>query len=259
MAVTGVALSGIPKGPEVAAPTLPGTGAAGGTIRAPGAADRQITVTSVPAVDLIDGTDAAANRPLAIRVAGIRAVPDCWAGEARARALNLLSGKQVWLVTDNIHPARDGRVHAMVLLSDGHDYAYTVVNAGAALADTGPGAAANQGELTAAQAAARRTRTGWWSSTCSAAPAGDSTTSTSAPPTDQVPTTNTPVTPTVTGAPAPPPAMTSSTAPPADDGVQHNVHLGAPCSPPGARGVTTQGQDAVCTAKGNDPAKWKKA
>jgi endonuclease YncB( thermonuclease family) len=150
LVVSGVVLSGVDDtaAPAAAHPAIPATswatptGAeASGFPSTPSAADDlSITVTAVPAVDLLDGVDTTTNRPVAVRVLGIRSTPPCWADQALASAAQLLRGKQVWLVGDDDQAEPDGRVRARVLLPDGHDYAHAVVSAGAAQPDASLGA-----------------------------------------------------------------------------------------------------------------------
>jgi hypothetical protein len=217
-----------------------------------------ITVTAVPAVDLLDGVDTT-NRPVAVTVPGIRSTPPCRADQALASAAHLVRGKQVRLVASDNQTDPDGRVRARVLLPDGHDYAHAVVSAGAAQPDASLGVVPNQADLAAAEADARQSRRGLWGSSCDAGQPGGN--AGPPPPTEQPvdqKTTTTP-SPAPTSTEQPAPTTTVTPTPPPDDDVQRNVRVGDPCTPEGAHGITDKGQSVVCTAKAGAPAKWKKA
>jgi hypothetical protein len=222
-------------------------------------------VTSVSGVDLLDGVYTVDNRPVAVRVAGIRSVSSCWASEALASASELLRGKQVRLTGDRSPADPDGRVRARVLLPDRHDYALTILGAGAARLGAEQGGLAYQKDLAAAEADARRARRGSWGSFCETSPGSHSA---QQPPNGQDPTAaGQELTPARTPAqlpdptmPVPPTIVTTTTAvPPVPDAVQRGVQAGEPCSPEGARGVTGDGTDVVCAATAGGVATWRKA
>ncbi|RZS32191.1 nuclease-like protein [Herbihabitans rhizosphaerae] len=272
--VAGVALAGVGRAPAsaVARPPIPtmtptassstDVGQTSDTPEARPAPDRVIAVIGVPSANLLDGVDTLTNRPVAVRVSGIRATPPCWADQARLHAVELVLGKQVRLAGDERpgahQPDPDGRVPARVLLADGHDYAHTVLASGAAQVDISLGTAPNQQDLAAVEADARQARRGVWGPPCVPNPTS------SPPPTNQQgpPPPPTQLPPPPTQLPPPPthrPPPVPPTTPPPQDGVQHGVRKGDRCSPEGARGVTVEGEHVVCRDRDGRQPRWRRA
>jgi endonuclease YncB( thermonuclease family) len=214
--------------------------------------DAVITVTTVSTVARFEGVDSTSGHAVAVHVLGILALAGCWSAESTAQASEALLGRRVWLVhTAGGQPHPEGDVTAQVLLPDHHDYALTMVRAGAARTDTRP----DQAALVAAQADSQQARRGLWGSSCAPTPGSGSTTGQTTP-SGATATTS----PTQSTASAPPTPTTSGTEPPvtttSGDG---RVRVGQPCSPVGATGVTAQGQLVTCVrgAAGND--RWRKS
>ncbi|WP_345029430.1 thermonuclease family protein [Kutzneria kofuensis] len=218
--------------------------------------DPVITVKAVSTAARFDGVDAT-GRPVAIRVSGIVSAAGCWSTESVRQASEALLDKRVWLVHATIaHPDPDGRVPAQVLLPDGHDYALTMLRAGAVRVGTGP----EQGKLTAAEADARQARRGLWGSSCTPASSEGSTagqpvqTTSATGPT----TTTSAVDPTVTAHPTTSTDLPTTTHS-GQQGGQSDVQVGQPCSPEGASGVTSQGQAVTCVQGMDGQTRWRKS
>lgn len=249
MTATGFALSNttLPT-PEKVAQATPGA--------TPRPGDPAVTVHSVSAVDLFNGHDVTTGDLLRVHVPGIRSTAPCWTEDALAFARKTLEGEKVWLLNDK-SGAHDpeGRLLADVMVPTGQNYTEVVVAAGAGLADTG-----SDEQLRSTEAEARQNHRGVWATSCvpstseSSQPPSPSTTGTPGRTTDTGTTTVRPTTPVVV---PPQPTVTTSPKPQPPDDVQRGVEMGAPCSPEGARGVTTTGQDVRCKPKGKD-LRWTK-
>jgi hypothetical protein len=245
MTATGFALSNttLPT-PEEVAQATPGA--------TPRPGDPVITVHSVSAVDLFNGHDVTTGALVRVHVPGIRSTAPCWTGDAVAFARKTLEGKRVWLLnhTSGAHDP-EGRLLADVMVPTGQTYTQVVVAAGAGLAAPG-----SDEQLRSAEDEARQNHRGVWATSC--VPSTPSTSESSRPPsttgtpgttTDTGTTTMRPTTPVVI---PPQPTVTTSPQPQPPDDVQHGVEIGAPCSPEGAHGATTKGQDVRCKRKGDD-------
>jgi endonuclease YncB( thermonuclease family) len=211
----------------------------------PAPEDVVITVTKVSTVARFDGVDTTTGHAVAVRVLGILPMTGCWSAESTAQANAALAGKRVWLVHGAPHP--EGDVTAQVLLPDRHDYALTMVSAGAARADTGPAQAA----LAAAQADSQHARRGLWGSSCAPAPGAGSTTGQTTLSATTTPAQSTTSAPATTTTSDEPPVTTTS----GDD----QVRVGQPCSPEGATAITPQGQAVTCVRGPGGNDKWRKS
>jgi endonuclease YncB( thermonuclease family) len=244
MALTGLVLLPLPHGSATdAADDL-----AGSSATPLDAGKFAVTVTAVPAVDVVHGQDVA-GRQLVIEVPGIAAGPDCWAADARTAAEKLLRGKQIRLPRQ----PEGSRVVAPVSLPDGRDYARIAVSRGLAGTDARQ-PAPNQRDLVAEETRMRQAALGVWAPCPTTAP------TTTAPTTSDSAGTGGPggteERPGTTDRPAP---GTATEPPPPPDDAQRGVALGAPCAPEGARGVTADGKEVVCRSPGGSPPKWMKA
>jgi hypothetical protein len=194
---------------------------------------------------------------MAVRVLGIVSPAGCWSTESVHEASDALLGKRVWLVHATMaQPDPDGRMPAQVLLPDRHDYALTMLRAGAARADSGP----ERGLLAAAEADARQARRGLWGSSCRPTIGEGSTAGQPVPtaPATGTTTTTSPEGPIVTTHPT---TSATATDPPTttDSGDQGSVQVGQPCSPEGATGVTSKGQAVRCERGPGGQDKWRKS
>jgi endonuclease YncB( thermonuclease family) len=218
--------------------------------------DPVITVTTVSTAVRFDGVDATTGRAVAVRVLGIVSAAGCWSAQSVHQASDALLGKRVWLVHATMaQPDPDGRLPAQVLLPDRHDYALTMLRAGAARADSGP----ERGVLAAAEADARQARRGLWGSSCTpmtgaGSPAGQPV---QTAPATGLTTTTSPEEPVVTTHPTT--SATATDPSTTDSGGQGNVQVGQPCSPEGATGVTAQGQAVRCVRGPGGQTKWRKS
>lgn len=208
--------------------------------------DTAITVTTVSTVAQFEGVDSAGHA-VAVRVHGIVALTGCWSAESTAQAKQALLGKHVWLIHA---PAGQPSVTAQVLLPDRHDYALTMVHAGAARADTGPGQAA----FAAAEADSQHSRRGLWGSSCAPASSVGSTTT-------QTTSTGTTTTSAGQSTASPPPATSTSADEPPVTTTSGDGHarVGQPCSPEGATDVTAQGQAVTCVRGPGGNDRWRKS
>ena len=263
MALTAVATFALPHGdaPRAAAqpPTAPRASEdSRASSTAPAEGDLTVTVTTVPAVDLVTGEDTA-HQLVTIKVVGIAPASTCRTAEALTAATELLGGKQVRVPGgENATPDPNGRVVATVVLPDGRDYAHTAVGGGLATTDpTQP--APNEGDLAAAEATARQAGQGAWQPCPTGQPDGQQPDGTATedqqaggsgtpPPPDDPPPNDDPQ----------PPPTTETTTPP--DDIQRGVREGDPCAPEGAIGITDRGQVVVCRdGQGHhDGLRWRR-
>jgi endonuclease YncB( thermonuclease family) len=269
MTLAGVPLAVLPNGnaPRAAAAppassTSSSTSSRPTTTSAPAPGDLAVTVTDVPAVDVLTGQDAE-QKPVVIKIAGIAPLPSCRSNEALTAAAELLRGKQVRVPGgETATPDQTGRVVGTAVLPDGRDYAHTAVSGG--LAKTDPAAPApNASDLVAAEATAQQTAQGAWRP-CTTEDPGDQasdggTTTTDGQQTDVPGTQPPPNTDPPPDDDDPQPPTSDTTTPPEDD-IQRGVREGDPCSPQGALGITDRGQFVVCrdSHHGPDGLRWRR-
>ncbi|GLY47730.1 hypothetical protein [Lentzea sp. NBRC 102530] len=214
----------------------------------------QVTVSSVSEVDLFEGAEPVSGRVVRARVAGVRALPDCWVSQSRAAAQDLLLGKDVRLVVKR----EDGgdRILVDVELPGGADYARTVVSGGAVQADL-----AARGDLADDESAARLGRLGLWAAGC--VPGAVTTTVSTAPTSSSVPSappaTTTTTEPSPVPPPPPPPPAPTTTEPAPPDEEWDDFRLGKPCLFEGARRTTRDGYEIVCSRNGRNQLRWRRA
>lgn len=224
----------------------------------------EVTVYNVSGVDSFEGMEPATGLFFDGQVAGLRRHADCWSTESRSTAERLLRGKSVWVAIrkDGISGSDGSEGIAVdVRLPNGADYARTVVDEGAAMADL-----PTRGELAEVERAARKERRGLWAAGCSAAETA--TSASSAPPSSTPQPTTTTTAPTTTVPPAssttaPPSSSTADTTPSAppggDDDEWVDARLGKACLFEGSRRTSPKGTEMVCARNDKDQLRWRRA